>query len=154
MASSWHQRYPTQPEQQTKTEVRNQAAKVLAPSEANLEITTPYHDTYTLIAIPKIRHLELWSKSQLDPTNIAYSDKSTEIIELLINVIQSKDTALEEQALGFYTRRKLKNLSIWSLCYQGETNQPVWRLTSVRQTSTHQQKTEPHHIMTSLTVQC
>ena len=59
----------------------------------------------------------------MDPTDIAHSNISTKIMEWLTNAIQSKDTTPEEQALGLYTRKKLKNLSKWDLWYQGEIKQ-------------------------------
>ena len=46
-----------------------------------------------------------------------------ELIECLIHAIQSKDTTPEEQALGFFTRKKLKMLSTWDIWHKGKTKQ-------------------------------
>ena len=50
-------------------------------------------------------------------------DITNEMIEPMINAIQSKDTTPEEQAQGFYTRKKLKTLSTWSQWHKGEIKQ-------------------------------
>ena len=45
------------------------------------------------------------------------------MIEHLIHAIQSKETTPKEQALGHFTRKKLKTMSTWDLWHAGETKQ-------------------------------
>ena len=88
-----------------------------------MEITTPFLDTHTLRAISKLRHPDIWDNIQLDLLTLTNANISTEVTERLINAIQSKETTPEEQALGFYTRKKLKTLITWDPWYQGKTKQ-------------------------------
>ena len=104
--------------------VKDKAKQTLAPTEDDMEITTPYLDTYTLRAISKIRHPDTWNNPQLDPSSLQIADISADEIERMINAIQSKETTQQEQqALGFYTRKKVKTLDTWDLWHQGETKQ-------------------------------
>ena len=45
---------------------------------------------------------------------------STEMIKLCINTLNSDAMTLEEEALEFFTQRKLKNLSTWKEWKAGE----------------------------------
>ena len=48
---------------------------------------------------------------------------SSDIIQLCINTLNSDHMTKEEQALGYYTRKKLKRLSTWQEWKDGETKQ-------------------------------
>ena len=76
----------------------------LAPTADNMDSSVPTIDIYSLRAITKLQHLDISFEEE---------DFSTEEIEIFINVIQSKATTPEEQALGHFTRRKLKTLDTW-----------------------------------------
>ena len=47
----------------------------------------------------------------------------TEVIKTIINTLNSDAITPEEQALGYYTRKKLKNLSTWDQWLAGEKKQ-------------------------------
>ena len=96
--------------------------QTLAPIEDDMVITTPFLDTHTLRAISKLQHPTLWPHKS-NSQSYEEADITTELIECLIHAIQSKDTTPEEQALGFFTRKKLKTLSTWDLWHKGETKQ-------------------------------
>ena len=68
-------------------------------------------------AIASIRHF--------DDEDVDLSEEaiSSEMIKLCINTLQSDHTTPEEQALGFYTWKKLKSLSNWNEWKAGETKQ-------------------------------
>ena len=55
--------------------------------------------------------------------DINESDISTEEVLLMINALRSNDTTPEEQALGHFTRRKLKTLDNWPQWRAGEHKQ-------------------------------
>ena len=74
----------------------------------------PTIDIYSLRAITKLRHLDIAFEEE---------ELSTEKIELYINDIQSKATTPEEQALGHFTRRKLKTMETWPEWEFGERKQ-------------------------------
>jgi hypothetical protein len=86
----------------------------LAPNEDDLDITVPSIDLYSLRAIAKLRHPSISFEEE---------DIASEIVALAINAIQSKATTPEEQALGHFTRRKLKRLSTWNEWEAGERKQ-------------------------------
>ena len=48
---------------------------------------------------------------------------STEMIQLCINTLSSDAITPEEEALGYFTRKKLKTLSTWDEWKAGETKQ-------------------------------
>ena len=85
-----------------------------------MEISIPTLDIHSLKAITKLRHPEIFEDNLHDPFD--QSDISTELIKLMINAIQSKETTPEEQALGYFTRRKLKTLNTWKEWKSGENN--------------------------------
>jgi hypothetical protein len=86
----------------------------LAPTEDNMDTTVPSIDIHSLRAITKLRNPDL-SFEENDITN--------EMISLFLNAIQSKATTPQEQALGHFTRRKLKQMPTWSEWEQGERKQ-------------------------------
>ena len=88
--------------------------KQLCPTEDDMEVTVPTIDLHALRAIACLRNPEL---------SFAEEDISSELIELSINAIRSSATTSEEQALGFFTRRKLKRLATWDEWQSGETKQ-------------------------------
>ena len=104
---------------QLETKIR----ETLAPTEDDMAFTTPFLDTHTLRAISRLQHPELWPDNPDIQAKYEEADITTELVERLINAIQSKDTTPEEQALGFFTRKKLKLLSTWELWHKGETKQ-------------------------------
>ena len=103
--------------------IRNKIKRTLAPSEDDMAITTPYLNTHTLRAIAKIKEPTMWNDPKLDAKLMNIEDISAEEIEQMINALQSKEMTAQEQALGFYTRNKLKSLDTWELWHQGETKQ-------------------------------
>ena len=108
-----------QPVNSVITKQQSQVAKrirqTLAPIEDDMAITTPFLDTHTLCAISKLQHPNFWPPQNISNTASKEADTSTELVERLIHAIQSKDTTPKEQALGFFTRIKLKTLSTWDL---------------------------------------
>ena len=86
----------------------------LAPTEDDMDVTVPSMDIHSLRAIASLRNPDL---------SFAEADLSTEMIELVINAIQSKATTTAEQALGHFTRRKLKSLTTWNEWEAGERKQ-------------------------------
>ena len=71
----------------------------LAPTEDDMDVSLLTLDIHSLRALTRLRN----SAMSFEETDI-----SSEKIELMINAIQSKATTPEEQALGHFTRRKLK----------------------------------------------
>ena len=59
----------------------------------------------------------------MSETECKEADASTELMECPTHVIQSKETTQEEQALGFFTCKKLKTLSTLEMWHQGEIEQ-------------------------------
>ena len=88
----------------------------------DLEGTLPTVDMFTLRSIARIR-------ASMDPSGIVTPDHldedilSMDMIELVIGAIQSQATTKEEQALGYFTRKKLKKLSTWNDWQKGERKQ-------------------------------
>jgi hypothetical protein len=103
--------------------IRANITKQLAPIEDDMEISTPSLDIHSLRSITRIRHPEIFDNFSLDEDAFEQNDITTECIELMINAIQSKSTTPEEQALGFFTRKKLKKLNTWKEWKSGETKQ-------------------------------
>ena len=101
--------------QRTNTEAQWEAIKQLAPSNNDMVITTPNLDSHALRATVKLHNPKIWKENQIDPESIKNAEISKEIVEIIINAIQSKETTPEEQALGFFTRKKLKTLSTLDL---------------------------------------
>ena len=93
----------------------------------DLNGSIPSIDIQSLRAIAKIRGAML--KGKLDNEWIAEGDKyneqnlPVEFIETVINAIQSQATTPEEQALGYFTRKKLKRLDTWPKWLAGEKKQ-------------------------------
>ena len=88
--------------------------KKLAPAVDDMDSSVPTIDIYSLRAITKLRHPDISFEEE---------DFSTEAIELYINAIQSKATTPAEQALGHFTRRKLKTMDTWKDWDAGERKQ-------------------------------
>ena len=88
----------------------------LAPTEDDMDFTVPTITIHSLRVITKLRCA--------DP-NLRFdsSELSAKAIELVINAIRSKSTTPEEQALGYFTRKKLKLLSTWNEWKAAETKQ-------------------------------
>lgn len=93
-----------------------QIQALLAPTEDVMQISVPTLSIHALRAITKL-HCSDQSLS------FDEADVSTETIELMINAVRSKATTPEEQALGHFTRRKLKKLSTWAEWKAGESKQ-------------------------------
>ena len=79
-----------------------------------MEASVPTLDMHSLRAIAQIRH----PQSSFDTDNLP-----SELLEFTTDTIRSSATTSEEQALGFFTRRKLKQLTTWNEWQQGETKQ-------------------------------
>ena len=79
-----------------------------------MDSSVPTIDIYSLRAITKLRHPDISFEEE---------DISTAEIEVLINAIQSKATTPAEQALGHFTRRKLKTMDTWKEWEFGEQKQ-------------------------------
>ena len=86
----------------------------LAPAADDMDSSVPTIDIYSLRAITKLRHPDISFEEE---------DFSTEEIEIYINAIQSKATTPKEQALGHFTRRKLKTMDTWPEWEFGERKQ-------------------------------
>ena len=68
-------------------------------------------------AIASIRHYD-----DID-VDLSEESISSEMIKLCINTLNSDHITPEEQALGYYTRKKLKRLSNWNEWKAGEIKQ-------------------------------
>ena len=79
-----------------------------------MAMSVPTLDLHSLRAISKLRH----PNSSFDTESLP-----SDLIEFTIDAIRSSATTSEEQALGFFTRRKLKKLTTWGEWQQGETKQ-------------------------------
>ena len=77
----------------------------LAPTEDDMNMVVPTIDIASLRAIARL-HRKGNQKLPLDEDELP-----TEMIEMMINAINSKATTTEEQALGHFTRKKLQKLS-------------------------------------------
>ena len=87
-----------------------------------MEVASPTLDVHTLQAITRLRFPKSFPTGNTsDP--FCEADITSEMIEHLIHAIQSKATTLEEQALGYFTRKKLQTMSIWDLWHKGELKQ-------------------------------
>ena len=86
----------------------------LAPDEDDMDASVPTLDLHSLRCISRLRNPEL---------SFEEDDISSEMIELAINAIRSSATTPEEQALGFFTRKKLKQMDTWDIWKQGECEQ-------------------------------
>ena len=100
----------------------NKVKCALAPAENDLEITTPTLDTHTLRAILKLNHPELWLENKKEFQIYEEADTTTDMVERLLNAIQSKDTTLEEQALGFSPKRNSKCSPLGISCTKVKLN--------------------------------
>ena len=91
----------------------NQILTKLAPTELNEDSHLPEFDIATIRAITAIKFG--------DATADAASDE--EIRQLCIQTLGSNSTTPKEQALGRFTRRKLKSSSNWNAWKKGEHKQ-------------------------------
>ena len=62
-------------------------------------------------------------KKESEFINMSETAIPTEVIKLIINSLGSDAITPEEQALGYYTRKKLKKLSTWDQWLAGEKKQ-------------------------------
>ena len=83
-------------------------------AEDDMDISVPTLDIHSLRAISSLRHPD----TRFDANNLP-----SDLLEFTIDAIRSSATTSEEQALGFFTRRKLKKLITWNEWQQGETKQ-------------------------------
>ena len=85
-------------------------------------IDIPDGDQNTL---PSISIADLRSIASVRYPDLDFSEDSipTEVVELAINAIRSDATTPEEQALGHFTRRKLRKLDTWDEWLAGERKQ-------------------------------
>ena len=97
--------------------LRMQIQKQLAPTEDDLAIVIPTIDIQSLRAIARLHK----RGNELLPLDA--STLPDEFILTVINAINSKATTPEEQAIGHFTRRKLKKLSTWNEWEAGERKQ-------------------------------
>ena len=91
----------------------------------DLEGDIPSIDMYSLRCIAKIR-ATMNRKREAEQCDIDDFNEDVlpiELIESVIYAIQSQATTNEEQALGYFTRRKLKSLSTWPEWLAGERKQ-------------------------------
>ena len=88
----------------------------LAPIEDDMDVVVPSLDLSSFKAIMNLHRPENAELMQQE-------DPSDELITLAINAINSKATTPEEQALGHFTRRKLRSLSTWNEWETGERKQ-------------------------------
>ena len=79
-----------------------------------MEVSVPTLDLHSLRAIAQLRH----PNTPFDTDTLP-----SDLLEFTVDAIRSSATTSEEQALGFFTRRKLKKLSTWDEWQQGETKQ-------------------------------
>jgi hypothetical protein len=93
----------------------------------DLDGSIPSIDMQSLRAISRIRASMM--KDKLNNEWIAEGDRFNEqnlpieLIETVINAIGSQATTPEEQALGYFTRKKLKGLDTWPEWLKGEKKQ-------------------------------
>ena len=75
--------------------------------------------------VPTLDVQSLRATSKLHHPNLSFDTKSlpSKLLEFTIDAIRSSATTSEEQALGFFTRQKLKKLTTWDQWQQGETKQ-------------------------------
>jgi hypothetical protein len=79
-----------------------------------MDVSIPTLDIHSLQAITRLCNPAM---------SFEETDISSEIIELMIKAIQLKATTSEEQALGHFSRRKLKRLTTWNEWEAGERKQ-------------------------------
>ena len=58
-----------------------------------------------------------------DNINMSQKSKSSEMIKLCINILNSDNMTTDEKSLGYFTRKKLKTLSTWHEWIDRETKQ-------------------------------
>ena len=104
-------------ENKNEEDFRMKVRRQLAPIEDDLDLVIPNLDLHSLRAISKLHKPENGSLP-FDSSTI-----SDDIIMTVINAINSKATTPEEQAIGHFTRRKLKKLSTWNEWEAGERKQ-------------------------------
>ena len=91
-----------------------QVRQHLCHTEDDMEVSVPTLDLHSLRAIAQLRHPN---------TSFDTDTLPSDLLEFTVDAIRSSATTSEEQALGFFTRRKLKKLSTWDEWQQGETKQ-------------------------------
>ena len=104
---------PSKSYKQRKKHHLNRIITKLAPTELDEDVHSLTFDMDTIRAIASIRYGDA----------ITHQDASDEEINLWINTIGSDSTTPEEQALGRFTRRKLKKLANWNDWKAGEHKQ-------------------------------
>ena len=87
--------------------------KKFAPTDMELEEHVMSLLIEDIRAIATVRHGIDMSESAI----------SSEMIQLCINTLNSDHMTKEEQALGYFTRKKLKRLATWQEWKDGETKQ-------------------------------
>ena len=76
------------------------------------------------LSINDIRAIAVIKLSQRhDQLDMSPEAISTEMIQLCINTLTSNTVTPEEEALGYFTRKKLQQLSTWDKWKTGETKQ-------------------------------
>ena len=86
----------------------------------------PSIDMNSIRAISRIRATNNGGRKNewlQDGDRFSEANLPIEFIETVINAIQSQATTPEEQALGYFTRKKLKRLDTWHLWREGEKKQ-------------------------------
>ena len=91
----------------------------------DLEGDIPTIDMHSLRCIAKIKAAMEAKKRTIEYDEEDFNEDilPIELIESVIYAIQSQATTKEEQALGYFTRKKLRNLSTWHEWLAGERKQ-------------------------------
>ena len=103
--------------------LRTRVQKQLAPTEDDMDISMPTIDLHSLRAIAALHRTN--DRKIPNRTKLKFDEDTVPdtIIEQIINAIQSKSTTQAEQALGHFTRKKLKLLTTWKEWEAGERKQ-------------------------------
>ena len=92
-------------------ELQEQIERTLAPKKDDMVMTTPFPDARTSRVTSEVQHPDFSPKGNINQAEFKEADSSAELIEQLIEAIQSELTTQEEQALGFFTQKKSKKLA-------------------------------------------
>ena len=95
----------------------NMSIAKMAPSEVHFEDGKEYE-----LSIDDIRAITKLKNNHRD-LDMSEESISNDMMKVIINTLGSDSITPEEQALGFYTRKKLKKLSTWDEWLAGETKQ-------------------------------
>jgi len=90
----------------------------VAPTENDFEEHEHTLSIDNIRAIAALKPSRKYNNLDMSPEAI-----STEMIQLCINTLTSDSVTPEEQALGYFTRKKLKTLSTWDEWKAGEERQ-------------------------------